>query len=133
MTAISTLSLRRLAPLLATVMLGACAAPGDTTDHTTHHPGQPAVSPVQPGSATNPPAQSTDRPMVGQSGVGTTGEASPGQMKPESMEMAKMCAMNRNMQNMPPEQRQRMMDQHMKGMSPEMRQRHMEMMQQHCK
>lgn len=44
-----------------------------------------------------------------------------------------MCAMYRSMQNAPTEQdRQAMMERNMQGMSPEMRQRHMEMMRQQC-
>jgi len=44
-----------------------------------------------------------------------------------------MCAMYRGMRDAPTEQaRQAMMDRQMQGMSPEMRQRHMEMMRQQC-
>jgi hypothetical protein len=44
-----------------------------------------------------------------------------------------MCAMYRDMQNAPNDQaRQAIMDRQMQGMSPEMRQRHMDMMRQQC-
>jgi hypothetical protein len=117
------LSIPGLAAILAAVTLAACTTPGDATGHTTHHPDQAAVSPAQPGGMT----------MGGQSGTGMTAGTSTSQMKPEGMDMNQMCAMYRNMQNTPMEQRQAMLDQQMKGMSPEMRQQHMEMMRQQCK
>jgi hypothetical protein len=119
----SELSIRSLAALLAAIALAACTTPDNTTDHAVHHPEPAAASPAQPGGMR----------MEGQSGAGMMGETASGQMKSEGMDMNHMCAMYRNMQNMPTEERQAMLDQQMKGMSPEMRQQHMEMMRQQCK
>jgi hypothetical protein len=123
MLAITSSPIRMLATLLTTVALAACASPDSTTDHAGHHPDQ----------ATGTPTQASGGMPGGQGGTGMTGGMSSGQMNPEGMDMKQMCAMYRNMQNMPMEQRQAMMDQQMKGMSPEMRQQHMEMMRQQCK
>ena len=87
-------SLRFLAALLAAAGMSACTAPSGGNMHTHHHPGQ-----------------------MGQGG----------------MDMQRMCAMHRDIQTAPEGQRQAMMERHMQQMSPEMRQRHMEMMRQHCK
>jgi hypothetical protein len=126
---------RSLIALLAATALSACTAPGDTTDHGAHHPDQAA------GSATTSPApsggmmggQSGGGMMGGQSGAGMMGGTATGQMGPGGTDMNQMCAMYRNMQSAPADQRQGMMDQQMKGMSPEMRQQHLEMMRQQCK
>jgi hypothetical protein len=108
-------SIRMLAALATTLIVGACTTPGGaTTDHGAYHPGQ--ASPSDEAGAPRPGGAM----MGGQSGS-------------REMDMNAMCAAHRRMHNAPPEQRQAMMDQYMKGMSPEMRQQHMEMMQQKCK
>jgi hypothetical protein len=114
--------IRVLAALLTAVALAACTTPDATTGHA-DHADQARGTAMQAGSGM----------AGGQSGAGMAGGTSSGQMKPEGMDMSQMCAMHRNMQSMPMEQRQAMMDQQMKGMSPEMRQQHMEMMRQQCK
>lgn len=78
--------------------------------------------------------------MTGEGTVGSQGGcgmmgaghvAGPGGI--QHMDKDAMCAMYRSMQNAPTEQdRQAMMERDMQGMSPEMRQRHMEMMRQQC-
>lgn len=127
----SALSIRRLGALLATVWLAACASTADSTDRSAHPPDAVATSPTQPGSTATTNAQPAGTMMGGQPGAGMMSGNQAGQMNPESMNMGQMCAMHRNMQKLPIEQRQAMMAEHMKGMSPEMRQQHMEMMQ-HC-
>jgi hypothetical protein len=58
---------------------------------------------------------------------------SAGQGGMQHMDKDTMCATYRSMQTAPTEQdRQAMMDRNMQGMSPEMRQRQMEMMRQQC-
>ena len=67
-----------------------------------------------------------------QAGCGSAGQAAgPGGI--QHMDKDAMCAMYRRMQNAPTEQeRHEVMERNMQGMSPEMRQRHMEMMRQQC-
>jgi hypothetical protein len=123
----------RLGAILAMALLSACAAPAGGNMHGHHHPGQNA------GSAGRP---SADMTMGGTGGAATasgqatapgTGMAPAGQMGPGGMDMQQMCAMHRDIQRAPDEQRQAMMDRQMQQMSPEMRQRHLEMLRQHCK
>jgi len=65
-------------------------------------------------------------------GAMSAGQAA-GQGSMQHMDKDAMCAMYRNMQTAPTEQdRQAIMERNMQGMSPEMRQRHMEMMRQQC-
>lgn len=70
--------------------------------------------------------------MNGQAGSGMTGGMGPGASTSEGMDMGRMCGLHREIQNAPPEQRHAIMERHMQQMSPEMRQRHMDMMRQHC-
>jgi hypothetical protein len=111
------------AALLAGLAMVACTTPGDSGGHPAHHPGRAAQAAAQDGSAGT----------GGQAGAATMAGAPPGPMKPGQMEMDAMCAMHRNMQKMPPEQRQGMMDEKMKGMTPGMRQHHIDMMQRECR
>ena len=73
-----------------------------------------------------------------QAGCGMMGDSQAGSQTgsaggTQRMNKEDMCAMYRNMRDAPNEQaRQAMMDRNMQGMSPEMRQRHMEMMRQQC-
>ncbi|RZJ84380.1 MAG: hypothetical protein EOO64_03980 [Massilia sp.] len=118
-----------LAALITAAGLSACTAPGGSDMHAHHHPAQTA------GSAGRP---SADMTMGGTTGAATASgqpgaPATEGHMGPGGMDMKQMCAMHRDIQRAPDEQRQAMMDRHMQQMSPEMRQRHMEMMRQHCK
>jgi hypothetical protein len=126
---------RSLIALLAATALSACTAPGDTTDHGAHHPDQAAGATTSPAPSGNgmTGGQSGGGMMGGQSGSGMMGGTATGQMGPGGMDMNQMCAMYRNMQSVPADQRPAMMDQQMKGMSPEMRQQHLEMMRQQCK
>lgn len=113
-------SLRFLAALLAAAGMSACTAPAGDNIHAYHHPGQTA------GSAGRP---SADMTMGSSTGAATAS----GQMDQGGMDMQRMCAMHRDIQAAPEGQRQAVMERHMQQMSPEMRQRHMEMMRQHCK
>jgi hypothetical protein len=113
-------SLRCLAAVLVTAGLSACTAPAGGNMHAHHHPAQEA------GSAGRP---SADMAMGGTAGAATA-SGQPGQ---GGMDMRQMCAMHRDIQAAPESQRQAMMDRQMQQMSPEMRQRHMDMMRQHCK
>ena len=122
MPSITTTPLRRLAALLAAAALGACSAPGATPGHSAHHPGQEAAQ-TMPGSG-----RMADMPARGS----MTGGMTPGAATAEGMDMGRMCAMHREIQNAPPEQRHAVMERHMQQMSPEMRQRQMDMMRQHC-
>jgi hypothetical protein len=127
---------RSLIALLAATALLACTTPSDTTDHEAHHPDQ-AAGGATPGSAPSGNGtmggQSGAGMMGGQSGAGMMGGTAASQAGPGGMDKNQMCAMYRNMQSAPADQRQAMMDQQMKGMSPEMRQQHLEMMRQQCK
>jgi hypothetical protein len=116
-----------LAGLAATVVLVGCASPG-AGDHGEHHPPQ------------SESASGSSAAMGGTMGAGMTGSAAgcgmmtdcaAAQGKP--MDKDAMCTMYRNMMSAPDDKaRQSMMDRQMQGMSPEMRQRHMEMMKQQC-
>jgi hypothetical protein len=134
---------RSLVALLAATALSACTTPSDTTGHEAHHPDQTAGS-ATPGAAPSGTAggqsgagmmggQSGGSMMGGQTGGAMMGGTAASQMGPGGMDTKQMCAMYRNMQSAPADQRQAMMDQQMKGMSPEMRQQHWEMMRQQCK
>jgi len=122
MPSITTSPLRGLAALLAAAVLGACSAPGATTGHSAHHSGREAAL-TMPASG-----RMADMPA----GSGMSGGMTPGAATAEGMDMGRMCAMHREIQNAPPEQRHAVMERHMQQMSPEMRQRQMDMMRQHC-
>ena len=129
-------SFRFLFVLAAANLLGACASPPDG-QHGQHHPGSQAnpaasspagASPAQGGTAGATTTQSGPCCEMMGGGGGPGGSGGMGQMDREAM-----CAMYRGMRDAPSEQeRQAMMDRHMQAMSPEMRQRHMEMMRQRC-
>ena len=115
-------AIRGVAALLASLALSACMAPGSGPGHAAHHPAE----------AGGPPAQGGAGMMGGgMQGGATMGAAGPGQQG--GMDMGRMCAMHRDLQNAPADQRAAMMEEQMKGMSPEMRQHHMDMMRQHCR
>jgi hypothetical protein len=111
-----------LAALAAVAALAGCASAGD---HDRHR---------MDGS------DSATTATGGTMSAGTTGSAAGcGMMtdcaaaQGQTMDKDAMCAMYRDMQNAPNDQaRQAMMDRRMQGMSPEMRQRHMDMMRQQC-
>jgi hypothetical protein len=103
--------MRGLAALLAAAGLAACAAPDTATGHSAH-----------------PPAARSH----GMAGDHMSGATAAGASASQGMDMGRMCAVHRDIQNAPADQRQAMMDKHMQQMTPEMRQRHMEMMRQHC-
>jgi hypothetical protein len=111
-----------LAALAAVAALAGCASAGD---HDRHHMDESASATAATG---------------GTMSAGTTGSAAGcGMMtdcaaaQGQTMDKDAMCAMYRDMQNAPNDQaRQAMMDRRMQGMSPEMRQRHMDMMRQQC-
>lgn len=115
-------SIHALAALAAVAALAGCASPGD---HERHHADG---------------ADSATTATGGTMSAGTTGSAAGcGMMtdcaaaQGQPMNKDAMCAMYRDMQNAPNDQaRQAMMDRQMQGMSPEMRQRHMDMMRQQC-
>lgn len=110
-----TVGKRILAALLAAGFVVGCAVPADS-QHAGHHAG------AQGGMAGTATTQSAPccAMMGGQGG-----------MRPQDREA--MCAMYRGMRDAPDEQaRQAMMQRHMQAMTPEMRQRHMEMMRQQC-
>ena len=115
-------TIHRTAALLASLALVACTTPGGS-GHAGHHPDRAAQGTAQGGGAGT----------GGQAGAATMSGAPSGQMQPGQMDMGAMCAMHRDMQKMPPEQRQGMMDEKMKGMTPELRQHHMDMMQRECR
>ncbi|MGX4640375.1 hypothetical protein [Massilia sp. SYSU DXS3249] len=127
--------LRFMAVLAAANLLVACASPPGG-QHARHHPGT-SVNAATPASAGTSPAQGGMGGAMtqGAPGCGMMGGAKPagcGGMRP--MDKEAMCAMHRDMRGAPDEQaRHAMMERHMQGMSPEMRQRHMEMMRQHCR
>jgi hypothetical protein len=111
-----------LAALAAVAALAGCASAGD---HDRHR---------MDGS------DSATTATGGTMSAGTTGSAAGcGMMtdcaaaQGQTMNKEAMCAMYRDMQNAPNDQaRQAIMDRQMQGMSPEMRQRHMDMMRQQC-
>jgi hypothetical protein len=106
-------SIRILAGLVLAAGLAGCAYPDADPGHRGHHAGASDASPSQGGM------------------MGGNMAAGPGGMRP--MDKDAMCTMYRNMQNAPTdEQRHEMMERNMQNMSPEMRQRHMEMMQKQC-
>lgn len=115
MPSIATTPLRGLAALLAAAVLGACSAPGATTGR------EAAVTMPASGRMADMPA-----------GSGMSGGMTPGAATAQGMDMGRMCAMHREIQNAPAGQRHAVMERHMQQMSPEMRQRHMDMMRQHC-
>jgi len=128
-------SIQFLATLAAAASLAACAnVPGDQ-DHGAHHPGQSASTMAgsqgscgMMGGATAGNQAGCDMMGGSQAGGQTGSAAGMHQMNKEDM-----CAMYRSMRDAPNEQaRQAMMDRNMEAMSPEMRQRHMEMMRQQC-
>lgn len=110
-----------LAALVAAAGLSACAAPETGTGQSAQQPGHAAAGPMQ----------DSGQPQ-GQTAAGMSGATASGASTSQGMDMTRMCAMHRDIQNAPPEQRQAMMERHMQQMSPEMRQRHMDMMRQHC-
>ena len=106
-------SIRILAGLALAAGLAACATPDAGPGHGGHHAGASDASPAQGGM------------------MGGSMAAGPGGMR--QMDKDAMCTMYRTMQNAPTdEQRHEMMERNMQNMSPEMRQRHMEMMQKQC-
>jgi hypothetical protein len=102
---------RGLVALLAAAGLAACAAPDTATGHSAH-----ATAGRSHGSA----------------GDHMSGATAAGTSTSQRMDMTRMCAVHRDIENAPADQRQATMDKHMQQMTPEMRQRHMEMMRQHC-
>jgi hypothetical protein len=114
-----------MAALAAVAALAGCASAGD---HDRHH---------MDGSDS---ATAATAATGGTMSAGTTGSAAGcGMMtdcaaaQGQPMNKDAMCAQYRDMQNAPnDEARQAMMDRKMQGMSPEMRQRHMDMMRQQC-
>ena len=129
----SKFSIRAVVGLMAAAGLVACANPTGGADHAQHHPEQSATT-AAPGSSGAQAGMMGGSMMGSHGGSGMMGGATAGAsegMRP--MDKDAMCAMYRSMRDAPNEQaRQAMMDRQMQGMSPEMRQRHMEMMRQQC-
>jgi len=131
---------------LAVASLAGCASPSDEQRDGMHHMGQSTNATAsgpssQGGSAAGTMAASQGG--CGMMGAGTSGSGSDCGMMGDSkaanpgamprMDKDAMCAIYRGMRDASTEQaRQEMMDRQMQGMSPEMRQRHMEMMRQQC-
>lgn len=113
-------SLRILTALLAAAGMSACTAPAANNIRAHHHPGPTAGSMGRPGA---------DLTMDSSAGAATAR----GWMGQGGMDRQRICAMHRDIQAAPEDERQAVMDRHMQQMSPEMRQRHMEMMHRHCK
>lgn len=129
---------------LVAASLAACANFPGAQDHDPHHRGQPAntaasgAAPAQGGMRGHAAGSHAGCGMMGgASAPGHAGCNMMGGTQPGAMDEANrthMCAMYRDMRDAPSEQaRQAMMERHMQSMTPEMRQRHMEMMRQHCR
>jgi hypothetical protein len=130
-------SIHVLAALLAAAILAACANPRGDQNHGQHHPGQSATSaatvPAPPGASSSQGSM-MGGPMTRSHGGCSMmggGRAAPGGM--QHMDKEAMCSMYRSMRDAPSEQERRtMMERNMQSMSPEMRERHLEMMRQEC-
>ena len=115
-------SIHTLAGLAAMAALVGCASPGDHDRH--HMDGSDSATAATGGTMSSGTTGSA-------AGCGMMTDCAATQGQP--MNKDAMCAMYRDMQNAPNDQaRQAMMDRRMQGMSPEMRQRHMDMMRQQC-
>jgi hypothetical protein len=130
----STFSGHVLMGLIALGLAG-CASPDGEGRHMQHHTGGSAnMVPQGPSGASSAQPGMMSGTMGSHGGSGMMGAGTAGaQGEMQHMDKASMCAMHRNMQNAPNEQaRQAIMDRQMQGMSPEMRQRQMDMMRQQC-
>ncbi|MCS0581447.1 hypothetical protein NX784_07580 [Massilia pinisoli] len=115
-------SIHALVTLAAMAALVGCASPGDHDRH--HADGADSTMAATGGTMSTGATGSA-------AGCGMMTDCAAAQGQP--MDKDAMCAMYRDMQNAPNDQaRQAMMDRRMQGMSPEMRQRHMDMMRQQC-
>jgi hypothetical protein len=115
------------AGLIITAGLVACANAGNGQQHEQHHAEQGASANQSVSSG----ASSSTGGMMGK-GMTESGAGCP-MMGCGAMDKEAACRMYRSMGDAPNEQeRQAMMERYLQGMSPEMRQRHMEMMRQQC-
>lgn len=124
-----------LGALLITASLAACANPPGDQDRGQQHPAQAAPTTVPNPTGTSAQSSMLGGPMKeGHAGCGMMDacrEARPGGMP--HMDKESMCALYRSMRDAPTgRERQAMMERNMQGMPPEMRERHMEMMRQQC-
>jgi hypothetical protein len=114
--------LHALAGIAAMAALVGCASTGDHDRH--HMDGSDSATTATGGTMSAGTTGSA-------AGCGMMTDCAAAQGQP--MDKDTMCAMYRDMQNAPNDAaRQAMMDRRMQGMSPEMRQRHMDMMRQQC-